>query len=207
MVAALSGTKAQVSSKEKSSSSTAPPEGSGREVITLPDSDLSANSPASRPAREEGQSSGPKKRKAADPVLPTRASSRLRSEEKVAETPAPKGPLPAGPSSADPKATPRRELSAPPKSLADMMRNFSRPGARVPAFKDMSVNNREDYFRFAKKVGKMLFEFNSSVAHYEEQLFASPSATEIGALQSRVADLEKEVKKYKSLDAANRAEV
>ncbi|XP_023638638.1 uncharacterized protein LOC111830532 [Capsella rubella] len=71
----------------------------------------------------------------------------------------------------------------------------------------MSLSNREDYFRFAEKVGEMLFEFNSSVAQYEEQLFASPSATEIGALQSRIADLEKEVKKYKSLDAANRAEM
>ncbi|XP_023639610.1 uncharacterized protein LOC111830954 [Capsella rubella] len=71
----------------------------------------------------------------------------------------------------------------------------------------MSVNNREDYFRFAEKVGEMLFEFNSSVAHYEEQLFASPSATEIGVLQARISDLEKEVKKYKSLEVSNQAEV
>ncbi|XP_023634313.1 uncharacterized protein LOC111829460 [Capsella rubella] len=207
MVAALTDSKAKVSLKEKSSSSVAPPEGAGREVITLPDSDLSAESPAVRPAPEEGQASGSKKRKVAEPACPTRASSKPRTEEKLAEPPTPKSSLPAGPRSADPKSAPRRELPAPPKSLADMMRSFSRPGARVPAFEDMSVNNWEDYFRFAEKVGEMLFEFNSSVAHYEEQLFASPSATEIGALQARVSDLEKEVKKYRSLEASNRAEV
>ncbi|XP_023644248.1 uncharacterized protein LOC111832142 [Capsella rubella] len=41
-----------------------------REVITLPDSDLSAESPAARPAPEEGQASGSKKRKAAEPACP-----------------------------------------------------------------------------------------------------------------------------------------
>ncbi|XP_023644209.1 uncharacterized protein LOC111832099 [Capsella rubella] len=178
MVAMLSGIKAQVPSKEKSSSPAAPPEGSGREVITLPDSELSADSPAPRPAPEEGQASGSKKRKATESGLPARS-----------QTNAPFSP------------------HSPAKILADMMRSFSCPGARVPAFQDMSVNNREDYFRFAEKVGEMLFEFNSSVAHYKEQLFASPSATEIGVLQARISDLEKEVKKLKSAEASIRAEV
>ncbi|XP_023634361.1 uncharacterized protein At3g60930, chloroplastic-like [Capsella rubella] len=233
MVAALADAKVKNSSKEKSSSSVAPPEGGDREVITLPDSDVSTESPAARPTPGDGQASEPKKRKAAEPARPVRASSRLRTEEKPAETPASKGSLPATPSPVDPKATPMRELpgklpvtrlfafslskplrsntnalfAAPPKSLADMMRSFSRPGARVPAFKDMSTNNREDYFRFAEKVGEMLFEFNSSVAHYEEQLFVTPSASEIGVLQSRISDLEKEVKKLRSSEASNRAEV
>ncbi|XP_023633347.1 protein MLP1 homolog [Capsella rubella] len=229
MVAALADAKIKNSSKEKSSSSVAPPEGEGREVITLPDSDVSAESPAARPTPGDGQASEPKKRKAVEPARPVRASSRLRTEEKPAETPASKGSLPATPSPADPKVTPRRELpcnlptkrpiyfllkppwsntttllAAPPKSLADMMRSVSRPGARVPAFKDMSVNNQEDYLRFAEK---MLFEFNSSVAHYEEQLFVSPSASEIGVLQARISELEKEVKKLRSSEASNRAEV
>ncbi|XP_023640404.1 uncharacterized protein LOC111831104 [Capsella rubella] len=203
MVAALADAKMKNSSKEKSSSSVAPPEGGDREVITLPDSDVSTESPAARPTPGDGQASEPKKRKAAELARPVRASSRLRTEE----TPASKGSLPATPSPVDPKATPRRELPAPPKSLADMMRSFSQPGARVPAFKDMSTTKREDYFRFVEKVGEMLFEFNSSVAHYEEQLFVSPSASEIGVLQSRISDLEKEVKKLRSSEASNRAEV
>ncbi|XP_023641901.1 uncharacterized protein LOC111831518 [Capsella rubella] len=204
MAAALTDTRAKVSSKEKSSSLVSPSEGTGREVITLPDSDLSAKSPAARPASEEGHASGSKKQKAAEPARPVRASSKPRTEEKPVETPASKGSLPAAPSSADPKVNPRRKLPALPKSLPDMMRGFSRQGARVPAFKDISVNNREDYFRFAEK---MLFEFNSSVAHYEEQLLASPSATEIGVLQALISDLEKEVKKHKSLEVSNRAKV
>ncbi|XP_019097435.1 PREDICTED: uncharacterized protein At3g60930, chloroplastic-like [Camelina sativa] len=42
----------------------------------------------------------------------------------------------------------------PPVSPADLMRSYTRPGVRVPAFADMSELNRANFFRFADKIGE-----------------------------------------------------
>ncbi|XP_023633342.1 uncharacterized protein At3g60930, chloroplastic-like [Capsella rubella] len=105
------------------------------------------------------------------------------------------------------RVTNYRTVSAPPKSLADMMRSFSRPGARVPPFKEMADLNRENYFRFAEKVGETLIEFNSAVASYEHQLLSNPDASDIKGMQSQISELEKRVKRLTAAEAANQLEV
>ncbi|XP_019086114.1 PREDICTED: uncharacterized protein At3g60930, chloroplastic-like [Camelina sativa] len=85
--------------------------------------------------------------------------------------------------------------SAPPASPADLMRSYIRPGVLIPAFADMTEVNR-----FADKIGKLMIEFNSSVASYEDQLFASPSSSEVNLLQERIADLEAQKAEIEVLD-------
>ncbi|XP_023644477.1 uncharacterized protein LOC111832400 [Capsella rubella] len=67
MAAALTDAKAKVPSKESSSSSAAPPEGTGREVITLPNSDLSAESPTARQLLKRAKPAGPRSGKLQSP--------------------------------------------------------------------------------------------------------------------------------------------
>ncbi|XP_019089051.1 PREDICTED: uncharacterized protein At3g60930, chloroplastic-like [Camelina sativa] len=95
----------------------------------------------------------------------------------------------------------------PPVSPADLMRSYTRPGVRVPAFADMSELNRANFFRFADKIGELMIEFNSSVASYEDQLFASPSSSEVSHLREKIADLEAQVKEYARVEAKNAATV
>ncbi|XP_019094523.1 PREDICTED: uncharacterized protein At3g60930, chloroplastic-like [Camelina sativa] len=97
----------------------------------------------------------------------------------------------------------RPSTRAPPVSPADLMRSYVRPGVRIPAFADMSEVNRANFFRFADKIGELMIEFNSSVASYEDQLFASPLSSEVNLLQERIADLEAQVKEYARLEAEN----
>ncbi|XP_019101783.1 PREDICTED: homer protein homolog 3-like [Camelina sativa] len=91
----------------------------------------------------------------------------------------------------------------PPASPGDLMRSYTRPGVRVPAFADMSELNRANFFFFADKIGELMIEFNSSVASYEDQLFASPSSSEVSLLREKIADLEAQVKEYARLEAEN----
>ncbi|XP_019094435.1 PREDICTED: uncharacterized protein At3g60930, chloroplastic-like [Camelina sativa] len=88
---------------------------------------------------------------------------------------------------------------------ADLMRSYTRPGVRVPAYADMSELNRANFFRFADKIGELMIEFNSSVASFEDQLFASPSSSEVSHLREKIADLEAHVKEYARLEAENAA--
>ncbi|XP_010418813.1 PREDICTED: uncharacterized protein At3g60930, chloroplastic-like [Camelina sativa] len=71
------------------------------------------------------------------------------------------------------------------------------------AFADMSEVNRANFFRFADKIGELMIEFNNSVASYEDQLFASPSTSEVNQLKERVVELETHVAEFTKLEAIN----
>ncbi|XP_019086295.1 PREDICTED: uncharacterized protein At3g60930, chloroplastic-like [Camelina sativa] len=101
------------------------------------------------------------------------------------------------------RPTSARKPSAPPASPADLMRSYTRPGLRIPAFADMSELNRANFLRFADKIAKLMIEFNSSVASYEDQLFAYPSSSEVSLLKERIADQEAQVAEYSRLEAEN----
>ncbi|XP_019089218.1 PREDICTED: uncharacterized protein At3g60930, chloroplastic-like [Camelina sativa] len=80
----------------------------------------------------------------------------------------------------------------PPTSPTDLMRSYTQPGVRIPAFADMSETNRVNFFCFTNKIG---------------ELFASPSSSEVCLLEERIADLEAEVKEYAKLEAENASTV
>ncbi|XP_019089241.1 PREDICTED: uncharacterized protein At3g60930, chloroplastic-like [Camelina sativa] len=108
-----------------------------------------------------------------------------------------------GPSSKLPPKEQRYSSRAPPPSPADLMRSFVRPGVRVLPFADMSEVNRRNFFRFTDRVGEMMIEFNNSIASYENQLFASPSVSEMTKLKDKVAELEIQVEEFTGLEAIN----
>ncbi|XP_019100884.1 PREDICTED: uncharacterized protein At3g60930, chloroplastic-like [Camelina sativa] len=129
----------------------------------------------------------------------------LSSERRSTEAPPPKE---SGDSSGrNPLKEQRPFARAPPASPADLMRSYIRPGVRIPAFAYMTEVNRANFFGFADKIGELMIEFNSSVASYEDQLFASPSSFEVNLLQERIADLEAQVKEYARLEAKNASTV
>ncbi|XP_023644228.1 uncharacterized protein LOC111832121 [Capsella rubella] len=130
----------------------------------------------------------PKKRKAPDSTPISRETSRLRTGDSAKRPEAsslrkraevsPKGANPYPPPTGQ-KGEPHHELPAPPKSLADMMRSFSRPGART------------------------LIEFNSAVASYEHQLLSNPDANVVKELPNHL-EVEKAKKfgsRLKSLES------
>ncbi|KAL9281089.1 hypothetical protein AtEden1_Chr5g0115981 [Arabidopsis thaliana] len=59
---------------------------------------------------------------------------------------------------------------APPMSFADTIRTFVAPGSAIAPFEEMKEVNRENYLRFAGKLGKLILEFNSTFYSHEDQL-------------------------------------
>nr|AAD03368.1 unknown protein [Arabidopsis thaliana] len=62
-------------------------------------------------------------------------------------------------------------LPAPPMTFADTMRTLVPPGSAIAPFDEMKEVNKENYLRFARKLGKLILEFNSVFCSHEDQLF------------------------------------
>ncbi|XP_023636054.1 meiosis-specific protein ASY2-like [Capsella rubella] len=215
MAAALAEGKSKTLAKEESPCSTAPPEPRGHLLVAALDSTSASGDAISEPpthaSTQEGKeaSEASKKRKAPDstPVSQETSCPRTSDSAKRPETSSAakraeassKGTTPLPPAAGQ-KGEPRRELP-------DMMRSFSRPGARVPFFQDMVKVNWENYFHFAEKVRETLIEFNSAVASYEHQLLSNPDARDVKKLRSPISELEKRVKRLTAAEAANHLEV
>ncbi|VYS52427.1 unnamed protein product [Arabidopsis thaliana] len=61
-------------------------------------------------------------------------------------------------------------LPAPPMTFADTMRTLVPPGSAIAPFDEMKEVNKENYLRFAGKLGKLILEFNSVFCSHEDQL-------------------------------------
>ncbi|KAG7564899.1 hypothetical protein ISN44_As10g016420 [Arabidopsis suecica] len=90
--------------------------------------------------------------------------------------------------------------TAPPKSPADFMRNFTPAGMRIPAFSELKEVNRANYFRFADKLGEIMLEYNTTFSCHENQLFP---VNELDSLRTRVAELEVEISQMKEMEEEN----
>ncbi|KAG7567534.1 hypothetical protein ISN45_Aa04g004000 [Arabidopsis thaliana x Arabidopsis arenosa] len=90
--------------------------------------------------------------------------------------------------------------TAPPKSPADFMRNFTPAGMRIPPFSDLKEVNRANYFRFADKLGELMLEYNTTFSCHETQLFP---VKELDGLRARVAELEDEIRQLKEMEEEN----
>ncbi|XP_019085448.1 PREDICTED: uncharacterized protein At3g60930, chloroplastic-like [Camelina sativa] len=182
-----------------------PPEPSVIVVADSSDEPREVITPSVEVSSQRADSS--KKRKEPETSLSFREKSRARtgkssskdrgpsSERRSKEVPSTKE---SGDSSGNLPSKERR-----PSPRADLMRSYTRPGVWVPAFADMSELNRANFFCFADKIGELMIEFNSSVASYEDQMFASPSSSEVSLLREKIADLEAQVKEYARLEAEN----
>ncbi|KAG7625232.1 hypothetical protein ISN45_At03g014830 [Arabidopsis thaliana x Arabidopsis arenosa] len=121
-----------------------------------------------------------KRKKPEDDSRPSPRSSRSRLEEKNTGT---------GKNKEDPKEVPpnlvvlsSRESEAlrseprstpppaPPSSFADIMRTLVAPGSAIAPFDEMREVNKDNYLRFAGKLGKLILEFNSVFCSHEDQL-------------------------------------
>ncbi|VYS68377.1 unnamed protein product [Arabidopsis thaliana] len=121
-----------------------------------------------------------KRKKPKDDSRPSPRSSRSRLEEKNTS---------AGKNKEDPKEVPpnlvvllSRESKArrseprstpppaPPSSFADIMRTLVAPGSAIAPFDEMREVNKDNYLRFAGKLGKLILEFNSVFCSHEDQL-------------------------------------
>ncbi|VYS59137.1 unnamed protein product [Arabidopsis thaliana] len=121
-----------------------------------------------------------KRKKPEDDSRPSPRSSRSRLEEKNTG---------AGKNKEDPKEVPpnlvvllSRESEAlrseprstpppaPPSSFADIMRTLEAPGSAIAPFDEMREVNKDNYLRFAGKLGKLILEFNSVFCSHEDQL-------------------------------------
>ncbi|AEE32631.1 hypothetical protein ISN45_At01g043070 [Arabidopsis thaliana x Arabidopsis arenosa] len=67
----------------------------------------------------------------------------------------------------EPRSTPP---PAPPSSFADIMRTLVAPGSAIAPFDEMKEVNKDNYLRFAGKLGKLILEFNSVFYSHEDQL-------------------------------------
>ncbi|KAG7547770.1 hypothetical protein ISN44_As12g029820 [Arabidopsis suecica] len=97
----------------------------------------------------------------------------------------------------------RKEIpipTAPPKSPADFMRNFTPVGMRIPPFSDLKEVNRANYFRFADKLGELMLEYNTTFSCQESQLFP---VNELDGLRTRVTELEDEIRQLKEMEEEN----
>ncbi|KAG7551780.1 hypothetical protein ISN45_Aa06g024180 [Arabidopsis thaliana x Arabidopsis arenosa] len=90
--------------------------------------------------------------------------------------------------------------TAPPKSPADFMRNFTPVGMRIPPFSDLKEVNRANYFRFADKLGELMLEYNTTFSCHESQLFP---VNELDGLRTRVSELEDEIRQLKEMEEEN----
>ncbi|KAG7552657.1 hypothetical protein ISN45_Aa06g032540 [Arabidopsis thaliana x Arabidopsis arenosa] len=90
--------------------------------------------------------------------------------------------------------------TAPPKSPADFMRNFTPAGMRIPAFSELKEVNRANYFRFADKLGEIMLEYNTTFSCHESQLFP---VNELDSLRTRVVELEEEIRQMKEMEEEN----
>ncbi|KAG7579222.1 hypothetical protein ISN45_Aa03g033830 [Arabidopsis thaliana x Arabidopsis arenosa] len=90
--------------------------------------------------------------------------------------------------------------TAPPKSPADFMRNFTPVGMRIPPFSDLKEVNRANYFRFADKLGELMLEYNTTFSCHESQLFP---VNELDGLRIRVTELEDETRQLKEMEEEN----
>ncbi|KAG7640864.1 hypothetical protein ISN44_As02g008980 [Arabidopsis suecica] len=61
-------------------------------------------------------------------------------------------------------------LPPPPMTFADTMRTLVPPGSAIAPFDEMKEVNKENYLRFAGKLGKLILEFNSVFCSHEDQL-------------------------------------
>ncbi|XP_019094387.1 PREDICTED: uncharacterized protein At3g60930, chloroplastic-like [Camelina sativa] len=151
-----------------------------REVITPP-AEVSSQRADSSKKRKEPETSSPLREK-------SRAWTGSSGDERSKSSSKDRGPSSerrskeSGDSSGRPPSKERRSSPrVPPASPADLMRSYTRPGVRVPAFADMSELNRSNFLRFADKIG------------------------EVGLLREKIADLEAQVKEYARLEAENAA--
>ncbi|XP_019092336.1 PREDICTED: uncharacterized protein At3g60930, chloroplastic-like [Camelina sativa] len=216
--------KARISNKDPSESSV--PEASGISAPPTaspePGTESTRAQAAPKKTSAEASSDSSKKRKEPETASSSREKGRART--------GPSGNERSRSSSKDrgPSLVGRSKEAPPPKDSGGILLKEQRPFARgkkfsaispcipsrsneelrstrsrIPAFADMTEVNRANFFRFADKIGELMIEFNSSVASYEEQLFASSSSSEVHLLQERIADLEAQVKEYARLEAEN----
>ncbi|KAG7552153.1 hypothetical protein ISN45_Aa06g027590 [Arabidopsis thaliana x Arabidopsis arenosa] len=219
-----SGSVAPVSESKTSSHRDQEKRSSEKDVVRISDSR------SSRSSREKEYSDGgptatsSRKRKSEDSdVLPLHRKNRSRldakenpaedagtsslgskSEEKAAsqsELPVQLIVLPSRDS--EKRETSRQEIpipSAPPKSPADFMRNFTPAGMRIPPFNELKEVNRANYFRFADKLGEIMLEYNTSFSCHESQLFP---INELDGLRVRVGELEEEIRRLRETEEEN----
>ncbi|KAG7583596.1 hypothetical protein ISN44_As08g031110 [Arabidopsis suecica] len=90
--------------------------------------------------------------------------------------------------------------TAPPKSPADIMRNFTPAGMKIPPFNELKEVNRANYFRFADKLGEIMLEYNTTFSCHESQLFP---INELDGFRVRVAELEEEIRQLKEMEEEN----
>ncbi|XP_020875118.1 uncharacterized protein LOC110226782 [Arabidopsis lyrata subsp. lyrata] len=200
---------------------------SGKDIIRISDS-RSSRSSREKEISEGGHSATSSRKRRNEesevPSLQRKSRSRLNDEKNPSEDAgtrlgskpeeredsqrAPKSDLPTQllvlPSrDSENRGSVRHEIliaTAPPKSPADFMRNFTPVGMRIPPFSDLKEVNRANYFRFADKLGELMLEYNTTFSCHESQLLP---VNKLDGLRARVAELEDEIRQLKEMEEEN----
>ncbi|KAG7583640.1 hypothetical protein ISN44_As08g031550 [Arabidopsis suecica] len=200
---------------------------SGKDVIRISDSRSSRSSREKENSEGGHTATSSRKRRNEEsevPPLQRKSRSRLNDEKNPSEDAGPslgskpeeKGDSQRAPESELPtqllilpsrdsenRESVRQEIpipTAPPKSPADFMRNFTPVGMRIPPFSDLKEVNRANYFRFADKLGELMLEYNTTFSCHESQLFP---VNELDGLRTRVIELEDEIRQLKEMEEEN----